>query len=80
MAGIEFVTDKKSKTPNAKIVNDIVDYATEGLPLENAGTYGNVIRFLTPLCITDGSWRQDCRFTKKRLKPVCNQIGIKKNL
>ena len=54
MAGIEFVTDKKSKTPNAKIVNDIVDYAIQkGLLLENAGTYGNVIRFLAPLCTTD---------------------------
>lgn len=54
MAGVEFVTDKKSKTPNAKIVNDIVDYAVQkGLLLESAGTYGNVIRFLAPLCITD---------------------------
>ena len=54
MAGVEFVTDKKSKTPNAKIVNDIVSYATKkGLLLESAGTYGNVIRFLAPLCITD---------------------------
>ena len=25
----------------------------KGLMLENAGTYGNVIRFLAPLCITD---------------------------
>jgi len=54
MAGIEFVTDKKSKTPNAKVVNDIVNYAVQkGLLLESAGTYGNVIRFLAPLCITD---------------------------
>ena len=54
MAGIEFVTDKKSKAPNAKIVNDIVNYAVQkGLLLESAGTYGNVIRFLAPLCITD---------------------------
>src|SRR5690606_16045102 len=54
MAGSEFVTDKKSKTPNAKIATDNVDYAMQkGLLLENAGTYGNVIRFLTPLCITD---------------------------
>lgn len=54
MMGIEFVTDKKSKTPNAKIVNDIVNYAVQkGLLLESAGTYGNVIRFLSPLCITD---------------------------
>ena len=54
MAGIEFVTDKKSKNPNQKVVNDIVNYATQkGLLLESAGTYGNVIRFLAPLCITD---------------------------
>ncbi len=54
MAGVEFVTDKKSKTPNAKLVNDIVNYAVQkGLLLESAGTYGNVIRFLAPLCITD---------------------------
>ena len=54
MAGVEFVTDQASKTPNAAIVNDIVNYATsKGLLLENAGTYGNVIRFLAPLCITD---------------------------
>ncbi len=54
MAGIEFVTDKKSKNPNAKLVNDIVNYAVQkGLLLESAGTYGSVIRFLAPLCITD---------------------------
>ena len=54
MAGVEFVTDKESKEPNAKIVNDIVAYAIQkGLLLENAGTHGNVIRFLAPLCITD---------------------------
>lgn len=54
MMGIEFVTDKVSKTPNAKVVNEIVDYCIQkGLLLENAGTHGNVIRFLAPLCITD---------------------------
>lgn len=54
MLGIEFVTDKKSKTPNAAIVNAIVNEAVQnGLLLENAGTYGNVIRFLAPLVITD---------------------------
>jgi 4-aminobutyrate aminotransferase/(S)-3-amino-2-methylpropionate transaminase len=54
MMGIEFVVDKASKEPNAKIVNDIVDEAVNhGLMLESAGTYGNVIRFLAPLVITD---------------------------
>jgi 4-aminobutyrate aminotransferase/(S)-3-amino-2-methylpropionate transaminase len=54
MMGVEFVTDKKSKTPNAAIVNSIVSEAVKhGLLLESAGTYGNVIRFLCPLCVTD---------------------------
>ena len=54
MIGIEFVTDKKSKTPNPAIVSAIIsDAAKMGLILENAGTYGNVIRLLAPLCMTD---------------------------
>jgi 4-aminobutyrate aminotransferase/(S)-3-amino-2-methylpropionate transaminase len=54
MLGIEFVTDKASKTPNAALVSAIVQYAmNKGLMLEAAGTYGNVIRFLCPLCVTD---------------------------
>lgn len=54
MIGIEFVKDKVSKEPNAEIVGKIVNYAVKkGLMLESAGTFGNVIRFLCPLCVTD---------------------------
>ncbi len=54
MTGVEFVTDKASKTPDARLVNDVIQYAVKrGLILESAGTYGNVIRFLSPLVITD---------------------------
>jgi 4-aminobutyrate aminotransferase/(S)-3-amino-2-methylpropionate transaminase len=54
MMGVEFVMDKASKKPNADIVNAIVNEAVQqGLLLESAGTYGNVIRFLCPLCVTD---------------------------
>lgn len=54
MMGIEFVTDKASKTPNPKLVSEIVAYAAmHGLIIENAGIYSNVIRFLSPLVITD---------------------------
>lgn len=53
MMGVEFVTDKVSKEPNAKLVSDIVAKAVQkGLVLEAAGA-GNVIRFLCPLCVTD---------------------------
>jgi 4-aminobutyrate aminotransferase/(S)-3-amino-2-methylpropionate transaminase len=54
MMGVEFVTDKDSKKPNADLVNAVVAEAVQnGLLLESAGTYGNVIRFLCPLCVTD---------------------------
>lgn len=54
MMGIEFVTDKESKTPNAAFVSSIVAYAANhGLLIENAGVYSNVIRFLCPLVVTD---------------------------
>ena len=52
--GVEYVTDKASKKPNAALVSAIVNEAVQnGLLLESAGTYGNVIRFLCPLCVTD---------------------------
>jgi 4-aminobutyrate aminotransferase/(S)-3-amino-2-methylpropionate transaminase len=53
MMGIEFISDDK-KTPHAAIVGKIVASAWDkGLILESAGTYGNVIRFLCPLCVTE---------------------------
>jgi 4-aminobutyrate aminotransferase / (S)-3-amino-2-methylpropionate transaminase / 5-aminovalerate transaminase len=54
MMGIEFVTDKKSKTPNTQLVSDIVAFSAQhGLIVESAGAYSNVIRFLCPLVVTD---------------------------
>jgi len=54
MIGIEFVKDKTTKEPNPEIVSKIVmNAAQHGLMIENAGVYGNVIRFLAPLVITD---------------------------
>jgi len=52
MIGIELVKDDE-KTPYPEMVNALVSKAWEkGLILEAAGTFGNVIRFLSPLCIT----------------------------
>lgn len=54
MMGIEFVKSKKSKEANPELVNAIVsEAANNGLLVESAGTFGNVIRFLAPLCVTD---------------------------
>lgn len=54
MIGIEFVKDKKTKEPAAEFVSLLIkECADHGLLIESAGTYGNVIRFLAPLVITD---------------------------
>lgn len=54
MIGIEFVKDKASKEPYPELVKKLIaDCAEHGLILESAGVYGNVIRFLAPLVITD---------------------------
>jgi 4-aminobutyrate aminotransferase/(S)-3-amino-2-methylpropionate transaminase len=54
MMGMEFVAGKQSRTPAPKLVSDIVQHAAEhGLIVESAGIYGNVLRFLCPLVVTD---------------------------
>lgn len=54
MIGIEFVKDPETKEPDAALTADIIQTcAKNGLLVEGAGTYNNVIRFLAPLVITD---------------------------
>lgn len=54
MMGVEFVKDRESKEPFGEFVSGMIQNALQmGLLLENAGTNGNVIRFLAPLCMTD---------------------------
>ncbi|MBQ7433991.1 MAG: aspartate aminotransferase family protein [Lachnospiraceae bacterium] len=54
MVGVEFVKDQSTKEPATEFVGKLIrECAGNGLLIENAGTYGNVIRFLAPLVITD---------------------------
>lgn len=54
MIGIEFVKDRNTREPATELNNAIVaECANNGLIVESAGRYGNVIRFLAPLVITD---------------------------
>ncbi len=69
MIGIEFVTDKASKTPNAELVNKVISHAMQqGLIIENAGLYGNVIRFLAPLVITDAQLERGLDIFEEAIK------------
>ena len=48
------VMDRKSKEPAPELTEKIIrNCASNGLLVEGAGTYNNVIRFLAPLVITD---------------------------
>jgi len=54
MMGIEFVKNKDTKAPATGLVSSIItECVNNGLVLESAGIYGNVIRFLCPLVVTD---------------------------
>ena len=54
MVGIELVVDRGTREPAKHETNEIVRLASErGVILIAAGTFGNVIRFLAPLTITD---------------------------
>lgn len=54
MIGIEFVKDQETKEPAPQLTSAIIqECAANGLLIEGAGTYNNVVRFLAPLVITD---------------------------
>ncbi|MDD5627716.1 MAG: 4-aminobutyrate--2-oxoglutarate transaminase [Elusimicrobia bacterium] len=54
MQALELVKDRRSKEPDQEAVAAVIRHCTErGLILMSAGTYGNVIRLLMPLVITD---------------------------
>ena len=54
MLGVELVADRASKAPAPELAKAVVDAAFErGLLLLSCGTYGNVLRTLVPLVVTD---------------------------
>ncbi len=66
MLAIELVLDRETKEPDADRASAVVDEAAQnGLLLIKSGVYGNCIRVLTPLVVTDaeleealGVWEQ----------------------
>ncbi len=54
MRAIELVQDRKTRKPAKEETAAVIRYCHEhGLIILSAGTYGNVIRFLVPLVVTD---------------------------
>ena len=59
MVAMELVKDRTTKEPDSHAASDILAAAHHrGLVLIKAGLFGNVVRVLVPLCVTDDQLRQ----------------------
>ena len=68
MIGLELVKDQESKEPDAPLTAALIqECAKNGLLIENAGTYGNVVRFLGPLVMTDEQLEAGLEIMEKAL-------------
>ena len=73
MVGIEFVEDKASKKPAKALTGAIInECAQNGLLVEGAGIYGNVIRFLAPLVMTDDQLEAGLNIFERAIKKCAN--------
>ena len=71
MIGLEFVKDPETKVPYGDLVNDLVQACVQrGLMIEPAGRWGQVVRFLAPLVITDEQLERGLDLFEEALK-VC---------
>lgn len=71
MCALELVTDRETKQPDKVLTANICAEANKrGLLLLSAGTYGNVVRVLMPLVITDEQLEEGLAILEDSLK-VC---------
>jgi len=71
MVAMELVTDRESKKPAADLAKDLTGRCREkGLLVLASGTYGNVIRTLSPLVITDEQLEQGLQILEEGLAEV----------
>lgn len=76
MVAVELVASRDNREPNTEVTRKIAQYANEsGLLLLTAGTYSNVIRFLTPLVITDEELTKGFKILEDAFKAV-NKEGV----
>jgi 4-aminobutyrate aminotransferase/(S)-3-amino-2-methylpropionate transaminase len=72
MVGMELVHDRESKTPAPELARAVVSHCFEnGLMLLATGTYGNVLRVLSPLVITDEQLERGLKIFEEGFAAVC---------
>jgi 4-aminobutyrate aminotransferase/(S)-3-amino-2-methylpropionate transaminase len=78
MIGVELVRNRTTKEPAKQETDEIIRMACErGVLLVAAGTFGNVIRFLTPLVISDEDLDEGLEVMTSCLAAVASEVRIK---
>jgi 4-aminobutyrate aminotransferase/(S)-3-amino-2-methylpropionate transaminase len=79
MAAIELVRDRASREPAKEETDRIVRLACErGVILMPAGTYGNVIRILVPLVVSDDELDEGLDVVDRCLADVVGQASARR--
>jgi 4-aminobutyrate aminotransferase/(S)-3-amino-2-methylpropionate transaminase len=77
MCAFELVQDRKTKAPNKTLAANLCAEANKrGLLLLSAGTYGNVIRVLMPLVITEEQLEEGLTIIEESLQACYEQANI----
>lgn len=78
MCAIEFVTDRKTKTPAKQLASQILKEAQKrGVIALNAGIYDNVVRLLMPLVITDEQLEEGLDVLEEAIAAVAKTETVK---
>ena len=76
MIGVEFIKDRLTKEPAPELVNALIQHCVQnGLIIENAGTYGNVVRFLAPLVMTDKQLEAGLAIFENAIDALCTKLA-----
>jgi 4-aminobutyrate aminotransferase/(S)-3-amino-2-methylpropionate transaminase len=73
MIGVEFVKSRETKEPDKEAVTSLIaECRRRGLLVLGAGIYGNVLRFLPPLVITDAQLEEAMSILEQSMKLALN--------
>ena len=77
MCAIELVKDGETREPASEETKKVAQYCYEhGLIMITAGTYGNVIRILVPLVVTDDELDEGLGVLEGALAHVCEKLQV----
>ena len=76
MVAIEFVKNRRTKEPAPDETKALTQYCFDnGLILLSCGGYGNVVRFMMPLVISDGQLEKGLKIIENGLETICGTMN-----